>query len=84
MSLFFVLVCVISRRPNKKLVREFESLLDEDTERMVKQSVPLVLAHLVRVTCSRAGPPESDEQKRCFREFASEYVSKMYQRLQGG
>ena len=64
-------------------MKEYEELLEADTERFVKQSVPLVMGHLIRITCTRAGTPESAEQKRCFKEFAGGYVQKMYQKLSG-
>ncbi len=68
------------RRPNKQLVKEFESLLEEDTERFVKLSVPLVLGHLIRMTCKRAGPPGSEESIKCWTTFASSYVEKYMDR----
>jgi len=70
------------RRPNTQLVNEFAELLQMDSERMVKQTVPLMFGHLVRVTCARAGTALSDESKECFRTFASEWVQKFWRRFQ--
>ncbi len=72
------------RRPNKQLVKEFEPLLKKDFPRMLKRTVPLMFGHLVRITCSRSGfgGSNKEEVKRCFEEFASGYVRKMYSRIE--
>ncbi len=63
-------------------MESLKELVNADTERFVKQSVPLVLGHLIRVTCARAGTPESEEQKKCFKTFAKQHVQEMYNKLE--
>ena len=65
------------RRPNTQLVKEFEQLLNTG-ERFTKMAAPLVLGHLVRMTCERAGPYKHPEVLRCFSTFATKYVQKFW------
>ena len=65
-------------RPNTQLVKEFEKLLDADLGRFTKMAAPLAIAHLVRMTCERAGNFRDPEQIQCVREFASGYVNKVF------
>jgi hypothetical protein len=73
------------RRPNKQLVEEFEKLLDfSGTDRFTKMAIPLTFAHLVRITCVRAGPGVKDpETIDCFKNFASKYVKKFWDQYKG-
>jgi len=66
------------RRPNTQLVKEYEKLLDIPKDRFVRSAVPLVIGHLIKVTCKRAGTPGSPEQIRCFKDWASTYVEKLW------
>lgn len=64
------------RRPNQKLVEEFEKLLNYNGDRYVKMAIPLTFGHLVRMTCERAGFPYSKEHRECLQW--SEKYSQMF------
>ena len=67
------------RRPNKQLVREYEKLLNfAGAERFLKMAIPLSFGNLVRQTCVRAGNLGDEEQRKCFRSFASGYVTRFW------
>lgn len=66
------------KRPNTQLVKEFEKLLTADLGRFTKMAAPLTIAHLVRMTCERAGNLKDDEPVRCENEFAAKYVQKVF------
>ena len=70
------------RRPNKQLVREYEKLLTfGGAERFLKMAIPLSFGNLVRSTCVKAGNLGDEEQRRCFRSFASGYVTQFWQKF---
>ena len=65
------------RRPNIQLVKEFEQLLNTG-DRFVRMAAPLVLGHMARITCERAGPFRHPEVLKCVKTFASTYVQKFW------
>lgn len=70
------------RRSNKQLVQQFKELLESDQEEAVKMALPLSYAHLVRMTCERAGHNFRDpEIRECAEDLGAEtaeYFFKMY------
>lgn len=73
------------RRPNKQIVAEYEELYRWTREqgkenRFTYMAAPLVLGHLVRITCERAGQAFSADQMQCVQELAGEYAKKGMER----
>ena len=70
------------RRPNIQLVKEIESLMDTNTDKVVEMALPLTIGHLVRITCERAGKtPYSQEGKQCLSEFSDKYAKEYFDKF---
>ena len=70
------------RRPNIQLVKEIESLMDTNTDKVVEMALPLTIGHLVRITCERAGKsPYSQEGKQCLTQFSDKYAKEYFDKF---
>ncbi|CAB4068892.1 unnamed protein product [Lepeophtheirus salmonis] len=68
------------RHPNVQLLDEYEKLYSFEGHQLLKDSLPLILGHLARVTCERAGVPHSPASKECFTSVVDKYTEKHFQK----
>ncbi|QQP50306.1 Putative LOC100868636, partial [Caligus rogercresseyi] len=71
------------RHPNHQLIKELEVLYDYNGNQIVKDSVPLVIGHLARVTCERAGVPGSPASNECYSTIVDDYTERTLQKILG-
>ncbi|CAB4068817.1 unnamed protein product [Lepeophtheirus salmonis] len=71
------------RHPSKQLLSEFEALYNYDGDQLLKDAVPIVLGHLARVTCERAGVMHSPASKECFHSVVDGYADKTIEKIMG-
>nr|XP_040574643.1 uncharacterized protein LOC121123583 [Lepeophtheirus salmonis] len=69
------------RHPNVQLLDEYEKLYSFEGHQLLKDSLPLILGHLARVTCERAGVPHSPASKECFTSVVDKYTEKHFQKI---
>ncbi|CAB4069088.1 unnamed protein product [Lepeophtheirus salmonis] len=69
------------RHPSKQLLEEYEKLYDHEGHQLLKDTIPLVIGHLARVTCEHAGVPHSPASKECFTSVVDKYTDKYLQKI---
>nr|WQH82008.1 vitellogenin [Caligus rogercresseyi] len=69
------------RHPSKQLLNEFEALNNFNGHQMIKDTVPLVMGHLARITCERAGVMHSPASKECFESVVDGYADKTIEKM---
>nr|WQH82010.1 vitellogenin [Caligus rogercresseyi] len=69
------------RHPSKQLLKEYETLFDFDGHYLIKDTVPLVLGHLARVTCERAGVMHSPASEECFQSLVDSLADKTIEKI---
>jgi len=73
------------RRPNTQLVAEFEKLMTVETEcEYIKEAIPLVLGHLVKETCTKAGAHKKngyEDKKACALAVAKPMAERYFQKF---
>jgi len=74
------------RRPNRQLVEEFAQLGSADLKcEFAERAWPVVMGHLVRMTCARANVHKQGDrtnEKACFDSLGAEWVQKLFQMYQ--
>lgn len=72
------------RRPNRQLVEEFAKLETADLKcDFAERAWPVVMGHLVKMTCSRANVHKQGDRKQekaCFASLGAEWVKKLFQK----
>jgi len=74
------------RRPSRQLVEEFAALENADLKcEYAERALPVVLGHLVKMTCNRAGVHKqgegSREMKKCFMTLGKQYTKKFHDKF---
>ncbi|XP_040574440.2 LOW QUALITY PROTEIN: uncharacterized protein [Lepeophtheirus salmonis] len=71
------------RHPSKQLLKEFETLYSYEGHQFIKDTIPIVLGHLARVTCERAGVMHSPASEECFHSVVDGYADKTIEKIMG-